>query len=617
MVVVGTRDDQPSGPIDARRAVALGEVDSFVGSIVEQTSGSVGRPSVRRTNGDRVCWPVLVEFSDGVERELSLFADEDFPYTGLRVRLEESPGPLVWPHLEADGFLCLLPSNSSVAVGDPARVAKHVLGEACQLVEDSVHGRNVDDFLREFLSYWSLAVGKNPLSHTSLLVPEGPGRKVCVWRGKRGWVLSENAEAMRRWLERRGFRGRKGGGYKVHPGVLLWLPQPLSPAEYPSTAADVRALARERSPESVGVVEEIAASGANEINVVLGVPTIHGVGFAAVSIRTPRQTGASRKTIGVLEKGFRPGRVPKDLIVQRYLSRSVKAVKSRVERADKGWIHGRDRDPRQARLSRAQVAVLGCGSVGAPVARLLAQAGVGNLLLVDPAHMRWPNVSRHELGASSVNQGKAKELARKLEREYPHLGEIAYRCERVGPSNSRLLSDLDSMDLVISAMGNWGAESFLNDVQQDAASFPSVLYGWVEPYAAAAHALLVSPDGACLRCGMNETGAPHAPVTLWPIEADLLQEPACGATFTPYGAAELCWAHALLSGMAVDALVGVPTMAPYRVWVGSRAHTVAAGGSWAPAWIGAMGDPGTGGMVVEPAWKPRGDCPVCAGKGGA
>ena len=37
-----------------------------------------------------------------------------------------------------------------------------------------------------------------------------------------------------------------------------------------------------------------------------------------------------------------------------------------VDRVDPAWIHGRDRDARVSRLRGATVAVLGCGSVGAP-----------------------------------------------------------------------------------------------------------------------------------------------------------------------------------------------------------------------------------------------------------
>ena len=33
----------------------------------------------------------------------------------------------------------------------------------------------------------------------------------------------------------------KGQGHKLYDGVLIWLPKPLVPAEYPGTASDVRA----------------------------------------------------------------------------------------------------------------------------------------------------------------------------------------------------------------------------------------------------------------------------------------------------------------------------------------------------------------------------------------
>ena len=91
-------------------------------------------------------------------------------------------------------------------------------------------------------------------------------------------------------------------------------------------------------------------------------------------------------------------------------------TKATVERADHLWIHGRDQDLRQEHLRQARVAILGCGSVGGPLVRLLAQAGVGNFLLVDPGTMDWPNVGRHEMGADSVSRFKAPELARLIEK---------------------------------------------------------------------------------------------------------------------------------------------------------------------------------------------------------
>src|SRR4051812_39736412 len=72
------------------------------------------------------------------------------------------------------------------------------------------------------------------------------------------------------------------------------------------------------------------------------------------------------------------------------------------------------------RLIGSNVTVLGCGSVGAPVAVALAQAGVGRINLVDHDALAWANVGRHPLGAPSLGRNKAEALAAKLRSDFPH-----------------------------------------------------------------------------------------------------------------------------------------------------------------------------------------------------
>ena len=433
-------------------------------------------------------------------------------------------------------------------------------------------------------------------------------------RSDRRRIVSESPEALQRWLETAGRERRTTAGvHKIYDGVLIWLPEPLVPAK--SIRARHQTCARWRhaqSPEAMKLLEEIAALGADEIDVVLGARTPSGTCFAAVTVR---HAGTARHRGNALEKGFRPGHVPRKLMVDRYLSGGTKVTKATVARADHLWIHGRDRDPRQEYLCRARVAVLGCGSVGATLARLLAQAGLGNLLLVDPDAMDWPNVGRHELGAGSVGCSKSQELAREIEEAYPHLGEVTYQKTRVGVDAQSLMGELASYDLIVSTMGSWAAESYLNDTQQMANGFPPVLYGWVEPNAAAAHALLISCNNACLRCGTNDTGRPHLKVTNWPHGGDSLQVPACGAQFTPYGPAELCWAHALLAEAAIDALTNQSAAGCHRIWIGSYKRIEAAGGVWATDWIAEMGDPGAGCMTVERRWLISESCPAYMRRG--
>ena len=556
-------------------------------------------------------WFVHVSFSDGVTRELHVVVDDDFPYTPPRVAVADGPGILTWPHLEADGFLCILSFDAAVSSENAVGVVEYILGEACRLIEDSITRSDIEDFRYEFVSYWDLAVDKGVPKFISLLEPQEPGRRICVWRGSLVRVAGESPQDLQRWLRRWGAKKGKRRDYTFFDGTLIWLPEPLLPEEYPVTALDVRVLARERSPKAVSVLEGLAASGSDEIDVILGAHTPNGACFAAVGLRAPRQTIPSKRKEDLLVRGFRPGHVPRGLLINRYLSGSTKVTRVGIERADHRWIHGRDQDPRQERLRHARVAILGCGSIGSPLARLLAQAGVGNLLLVDPDTMDWPNVGRHELGAASVNRAKAPELAREIEKAYPHLGEISWRRERVGPKARKLIDEMASFDLIVSTMGNWAGENFLNDIQQESDDYPAILYGWLEPNAAAAHAVFVPGGGACLRCGVNDKGQPILKVTEWPPGGDDLQAPACGARFTPYGPSELCWAHALLAEASVDALMGDLSSASHHIWIGSRSRIEAAGGTWCAEWVIKMGDPKNGGITVSRPWPASGSCPVC------
>ncbi|WP_436262707.1 ThiF family adenylyltransferase [Natronocella acetinitrilica] len=590
-----------------RRAAAIAALDDHFTScpgVDRLGDGDLSRRYGRRFS---LGWRVRVEFHDGIRHELHLLADDRFPYTPVRVAVADAPPILTWPHLEKGVFLCTLSQDAAVSSDNPVSATLQILGDACRLVEENLLGCNTDDFRQEFLSYWALAVDRCALQYISLLDPRGPSRSISMWWGQRTRVAGEDSHSLYRWLKRWGADPR----LEFLHGMLVWLPEPLLPAEYPRTVADVRALARERSPEAEEILETLMASGPQSFDVVIGAPTVNGACLAAVTMRRPSPQGAPGRQQDGLTKGFRPGRVPESLLAARYRSGVTRVIKANVERADHEWIHGRDQDPRQDRLRQFRVAVLGCGSLGGPVARMLAQAGVGNLLLVDPEDLGWSNVSRHNLGVPSVNRGKSREVGREIERAYPHLREITARQERVGLDATDLQKDLLSCDLIISAMGNWPAESFLNDLQKDNNAFPPVIYGWLEPQAAAAHALLVEREGPCLRCGTDDLGRPHRTVTVWRDADANRQAPACGAQFTPYGPSELAWGHALLAEAAIDALLGEAGISTHRVWIASRPRIEGAGGAWSTKWIEEVGDPGEGGSTVRAIWRADPSCPVC------
>ena len=173
--------------------------------------------------------------------------------------------------------------------------------------------------------------------------------------------------------------------------------------------------------------------------------------FAAVTARQPHSQQRN------VEDGFRKGKMPSRIFAQRYLLGSRAVTKSTVVRADHSWIHGRDHDSRQERLRRLRVAFVGCGSVGSSVARLLVQAGAGNLYLVDPEQLDWENTGRHQLDARSVGKPKSKALAAEIESGFPHLTSVRWTKTGVGLGSPELMSELESCDLVVSTMGNWNS----------------------------------------------------------------------------------------------------------------------------------------------------------------
>ena len=139
------------------------------------------------------------------------------------------------------------------------------------------------------------------------------------------------------------------------------------------------------------------------------------------------------------------------------------------------------------------------------------------MILVDYDCIDWPNVGRHILGATAVNQNKAMALAERLQPDYPHL-KIECRATSV---EELLQSDVDlftSADLIISATGSWQAEHTLNKWHIGQGRVHPILYCWTEAHACAGHAVVILREGGCFQCHIGRTGTPDFKVVDWPEE---------------------------------------------------------------------------------------------------
>ena len=153
------------------------------------------------------------------------------------------------------------------------------------------------------------------------------------------------------------------------------------------------------------------------------------------------------------------------------------------------------------------------------------------------------------------------------------------------------------------------ADSALNRWHIENSMAPPFLYGWTENRVAAGHAVVIRGQGGCLRCGLGPTGIPDFQATTWPDDT-LLEEPACGNHFQPYGAVELGFIVDLIAETALDTLLDAPEHSRHSLWLGRRRHLEAQGGRWSNEAIALLGDDDSGARCLSRDW-PKKPCPVC------
>ena len=544
-----------------------------------------------------------VGFDAGYEYLFAVALPRGFPYEAPRVAVLDAPPVLSWPHLEEGKLLCVLPPGTSVDPDAPVEQVGELLNNAVRLVQDILAGRHDSDFDREFTAYWRRGSSTDVNCFMSLLAPCGPHRAVCIYRGQPFHIVAENAHDLRNWVANR-YDKEKAAGMNIAKSLCLVAEAGIRPVDYPRTAADLHRLFADDDQALELLAKQ--ALGEELRDIVLAVPTPTGMGFAAISIAQIDQAPHDRKLGSEFWNGFRKGHMPRDIAVLRATSAATKVMRHEVDRADHSWVHGRDHDPRQEVLKEANVLVVGCGSLGSSVAELLARSGIGRLTLMDGEVVTWSNISRHALGAKDVDKLKASALARRLTAAFPHLKTVeAIDLPLTLANSDRLVGH----DLVVTTTGAWSVDSLVNACQRNGET-GQVLYSWLEPHAVAAHAVTIPPSGACLRCHMASTGAPELAVSQWE-DGGAIAIPSCGGTFVPYGAVDLAFAHALVAGQALEALLAPSADSRHATWIGRTATWYGLGGKLNPAWRKEMNDPGEGGMVVVRPWMRVPACPCC------
>lgn len=549
-------------------------------------------------------WHVPFEH-EGEHFDLQIVIPGAFPWTRPRVYCPEKFQFKQFPHIEKDGSFCLYPPGAEHDPLNPVGLVRDAINESVHLIAASFDEAFLDDFSEEFGSYWSKTEGGNTV--LSLLSPGGPSRTISIWRSNGDYYLADNDEALGKWLRNRFPKNRLN--YNFPAATHIVLKRPIRPAEYPKSGAAVLRFVRDLAPDSVELLAKVAQEADDNFTVSFEGHTDNGPVIFAVEVTPPSKQGMPPgRRPDLLQKGFRKGKVPPRIRLQRQLGGN-KVEHHDTMRADASWIHGRD-TLGVAPLFDMRILMIGVGSLGSEVALLLAKTGVGSITLVDPDLLDYSNVGRHALGVSEVRTFKSKSLAERLARSYPHMHSIEHFPENWQSLFEKRPEVFHGFDLIVSTVGSWFAESRLNHLAKNTADFPAVLYGWAEPFSVAGHAVLVGPEGPCLACGMDQLGSPLRTVCEW--EAETTRKlPHCGANFQPYGPVSLSGVAALVAKTATKALLGEVLPGTEAVYWASEEEISEQGGRFNAGFLKNFTAVPEFGGSKQFEWRRRDSCSFC------
>lgn len=552
---------------------------------VEQWLNGGGASFARKlhTGADshRLAWEVDLQGTHSVIASFRISLPRGFPAQPCEIHVDRRLC-LVLPHVEEGGRVCLGSGSPPSAYENGASEVNKVLTcfnkEFLQRVVDPVWVEQ--ELQRERLSYWS-----RHCDRTRATAPKAP---------RTTWLsLTEAAELdAQRWLECKtavyaqpGQRQRRYGlqlvstadgdpndlaqrhqwasGTLVRGNALL-MQMPAdrlwTPKTWPTDFASLEALVLASTEGVVQLsawVSELgwAMTGAKQAQ--------QRVSWNKTSWVDDAPIGYSPRLVVLVDGPFAYGF---QISPAGVLSQKPQVTPLKVTRVDRNWALARDHQVAALDARRAmRVLLVGCGSLGSPVAELVARSGVGSIDIVDFEDLEAPNTGRHSLGLNSLNKGKAIETAARIEKLVPGCTVRGFGTPASTWFQERFRPE--DYDLVVDCTGESSVRTMLAAVREDLLGPTLVVHAWVEPFCSAAHVVVspwnvpwpaVDPADALVNAARFN---PDAKVLL----------PACSDGFHPYGAADVMQAAAFTAERVIGLLDAPHAQAVVYSWVRAKA----------------------------------------------
>lgn len=164
----------------------------------------------------------------------------------------------------------------------------------------------------------------------------------------------------------------------------------------------------------------------------------------------------------------------------------------------------------QQTLLDAQVAIIGAGGLGSPVAMYLAAAGIGHITIVDDDHVEISNLQRQLLhGDADIGRPKAESAADTLRQINPDI-QIEARTARLDDAQLKQLAG--DADVLVDASDNFATRFAVNAASVDTGT-PLVSGAAIRMEGQLSVFLPARADSPCYRCLYREGEEPDQTCT--------------------------------------------------------------------------------------------------------
>lgn len=488
----------------------------------------------------------LPAFPDGMAFSAWLVLPRQFQTTSrARIRLSKD-AILRIPHVEADGNLCIDGEpGSGTTYNDEERINSLLCNFYENFVDPWILGKLDNEFEKEALSYWRILIGRrkgehNPIERIFTVDSRHEESRVYTARllqPSRFVIAGDNSALAERFIASLGHRS---DGSQLLNVLVADVPidSPLTPKNWPNNEAELLQLLDQKL--SAGQRSAFDRKGRRNRSI-----------YRIVILR------AQGCSFGFLLSDGPPTIVKK--------GQSVRAIPCPklfpllVERVDPSWSYGRDQHPWIDVRQQKKVVVFGAGALGSPVIEQLAKAGVGSIIVVDPDLMSSANISRHLLGAESVQLNKAKQVVRHLSLTNPA---VSLKSCPISAQKWLASESLSGVDVILDLTAESEVRRHIEEARQQHPC--PLLIGWLEPFVAAAHACALRECDSWLQQGEDPMAALQA--VSWP-DGIMQREPSCTSDFQSYTASAAAYAVALVAETALALLDGDIPGSIVKSWV--------------------------------------------------